>query len=281
MADGMSGLSLSEMGISTVKKSAKVVQKAANPFAQAVKQQVTGSTPQGQANNPSEEGAMSQKPQQASAQPPSEGTVFDFFAQTKQQVSGGGNTKPTASASQQIFGQTKPQQKTQQGGTIFTPSQTPTKAPDESGSMDGNFDLNSMLNEKNPFGPQVKAPVQQTQRPQISEAEKAQKQTEEKQQLETLRKQLFDAYKQEFIEESEGKKGKKEETVQEKLQREEQEEEDKAAKKQQEEDKMIVRTPTASSSNMPGIPGVRKAKSAIMNLLKPKQGSKEGRSSKG
>ncbi len=279
MADGMSGLSLSEMGISTVKKSAKVVQNAANPIVQSLNQQVTGSATAGGQVPPPE--ATAQKPVRQGSLPPNEGTVFDIFSQAKQQVAGNKQTT-TASAGQQIFGTQKPAGQKPQGGTLFTPQQSPTKAPNEIGSpMSGNFDLNSMFGEKNPFGEKAQAPViQQPAAPQISEQEKAQKQAEEKQKLEGLRKQLFDAYKQEFIEKSEGKKGQNEETVEERKKREEQEEQEQQAKKQQEEEKMqFIQTPT-SSSKMPGL-GMKKAKSAIMNLLKPKQGSKEGRGSKG
>src|SRR5579859_6760429 len=44
MADGSSGLSLSEMGISAVKKTAGVVKKVASPVGQQVKQQIIGGT---------------------------------------------------------------------------------------------------------------------------------------------------------------------------------------------------------------------------------------------
>ncbi|HEX8965847.1 MAG TPA: hypothetical protein VF820_05445 [Patescibacteria group bacterium] len=280
MADGMSGLSLSEMGISTVKKSAKVVQQVTNPFVQGVKQQVTGSNQTGGQVSPNESAAAAQKPVQQGSLPPSEGTVFDIFSQAKQQVAGSKQTT-TASAGQQIFGTQKPTQKPQ-GGTLFTPQQAPAKAPDATGApMSGNFDLNSMFGEKNPFGAKTQPQIMQQQAgPQISETEKAQKQAEEKQKLESLRKQLFDAYKQEFIEKAEGKIGKKEETLQERKQKEDQEEQEKQAKQQQEEEKMQFIAPPTSSSKMPGL-GMKKAKSALMNLIKPKQGSKEGRSSKG
>jgi len=257
MADGSSGLSLSEMGISTVKKSAKVVQKTANPFLQGAKQQLSGTSQQ--------QTSPTQKPHMGSTPPPAEGTVFDIFSQVKQQVTGGQQTQKVPSGNQQ-------------GGTLFTPSQTNTPGNKPFPSAD----FGNPFGEKNPFGQAMQQkPMPQSHMPKISEEELARTRAEEKQKIDTLRQKLFDEYKQEFLEKAEGKKQQGEETLEQRQKREEQEEAEKERKKQEEEQKMAFIAPPTSSSKMPGLGGVKKAKSAIMNLLKPKQGSKEGRAGKG
>src|SRR5579864_933680 len=93
MPDGSSGLSLSEMGISTVKKTSSVVKNVTGTVGQQVKQQIGGSFVPGKS------------PQTPSSKPPNErpigkigGGSFDIAAiakSAKQQVSGSSNNSGT------------------------------------------------------------------------------------------------------------------------------------------------------------------------------------------
>jgi hypothetical protein len=223
MADGSSGLSLSEMGISTVKKTAQAVKKQATPFIQGVKQQLTGQTPKPQVPTMN----------QPSSQPPSEGiksAVFDLFNPQKKQVSDSGNSNQN---SQQ-------QQQTQQNIVVPNAAQP----PDEKGpAMSGTFDLSNKTaqNEQSVFetgNTSSNAPLNAKNLPFTSDIKKtAEQQDLEKQtQVEALRKKLHDAYYEEFEKKAEGKE-QKEETAQEKLEREENEKQQKLMVEQEEEQK--------------------------------------------
>lgn len=228
MADGSSGLSLSEMGISTVKKTAQAVKKQATPFIQGAKQQLTGQTPKPQV--PSAYG-------QSNSQPPDEGGIFDIF-NPKKQTTNSGNNNQSSPQQQQV--QQNPQ------GAI-PPKAAPPPSEQISQQMSGSFDLSGLQNQdyqtlfekgssSNTQQPQSSADPKNM--PFTSDIKKTAEERElEKQQLmESLRKKLHDAYFEEFEEKSEGKKG-EEETVQEKLEREDQEEKQKQMVEQEEEQK--------------------------------------------
>lgn len=230
MADGSSGLSLSEMGISTVKKTANAVKKQATPFAQGIKQQITGQSPPPQI-------PANQNP---SSQPPQEGItagVFDLFKQVGKQVTGAGNQTSGQSTIQQSS-QTAPKPAQQSGAQIPAGTQD-RKVPE----MSGTFDLSQLSNNQNIFeagkstqfpgtnNSQHKEPI-----PFTTQQAAKKEEPDKKQKIEDLRKKLHDAYFEEFTQKTEGK-DKKEENVQERLEREEQEKQQKVMLEQEEEQK--------------------------------------------
>jgi hypothetical protein len=208
----MSGLSLSEIGISNAKKTASAVKKVANPFIQGAKQQITGQTPNPQGVGNKQSAQVPNEPQTSNS--------FDIVSFAK-------------NVQQQVTGVTKTQSGQVQQ-TVKTPqaSQPPSEMLAKQGAFDvsGDFDV---MGEGIAHMPQVQ---QQTQ--QDIEAQFAKQKAEDQQKIEQLKKQLHSMYYEEFIKKAEGKDEKKEETVQEKLEREEQEKQQKEAKKQEEDQKM-------------------------------------------
>ncbi len=203
MADGSSGLSLSEIGISSVKKTAQVIKKFGSPAAQQIKHQLGG------ANVPYQNSQSSNTP-----------------------------------------------------------------VPNEAISNIGNFDT-SNLNEQNAKSTTtnqsgVPPQIQNTQNALANEQQKQ----NDQQQIDMLRKKLHNIYFEEFINKAEGKDQKKQEELQRRQQIEQDEEE---ARKQKEEQQM---EPIMMSQG-PKKGFGKKVKSSLMNLLKPKQGSHEGKASKG
>lgn len=201
MGDGSSGLSLSEIGISAVKKTAQVVKKAVTPIGQQVKAQV--------------------------------------------------------------------------GGT-FIPGQSPQgiSMPSDM-SAPGSLDISSMLGETDPFGNSkpTTTTTPSAQDPQL--AAQFQKQSaEDKQKIESLRNKLHQMYYEDFIKKAEGQDNKSQEEQKKKQEEAEQEEQ-----KRQEEQAALSDTLQMTQGPQKG--NARQTKSNLMNLIKPKQGSHEGKSAKG
>lgn len=261
MPDGSSGLSLSEMGISTVKKTQKVVQQ----FAKGAAQQVTGSASSPQAGS-------SQVPQSGEFIPPQPAGAKLPAAEMPDE------SAPSASGQVHDLFSASATTQNQQSATFTPPASQP---PNETGpAKSGSFDLGSIFGEKNPFSSSkqssVAKPQAQTPPPDFSLQN-----AEDQKQIEALRQKLFNEYKEEFLKKAEGKNDKKEETVQEKLEREEKEEEQKRQQEEQKEAQMAPVDTGASSSKMPGLFKKQKKKSIFDILRKPKQGSKEGKLGKG
>lgn len=256
MPDGTSGLSLSEMGISAVKKTAQVVKKHAGVAGGQVKQQLGGTF------------VPPQKPQQSVGQSNSPlskigGGSFDiasFGKSANQQLSGSGNA----------------------GSGTFFPGKMPPAAnpPSESApNQGGAFDLGSVFGEKNPFGqatPKANS-TQQVIDPQISAQFEEQKE-KDRQQMESLRKKLHDIYFEEFIRKSEGKGQDKQQEEQKRDQLREEDEEEKQRQKQQ-----LMEPINETQGPQKGMGASQKKKSgfSLMKILKPKMGSHEGRAGKG
>jgi len=256
MPDGSSGLSLSEMGIA-VKKTGQTVQKTVGSVGQQVKQQIAGSwVPQ-----------APPMPNHPAAKPPNEtsskiaGGSFDIAALAK-------------GAKSQVTGNPV------QGGTLFQqPFSSPAAQPPNEfvPKQAGGFDSSSMFGETNPLGsmkPKQQYPQQQ-QDPQLTAQLEKQKH-EDQQKVEALRKKLHDMYFEEFTRKSEGKDKEKEEQGKKKMALEEEEE-----KKKREKEALMQETPMFFQSPKKGFLGLKKVKTSIMNTLRPKAGSHEGRSGKG
>jgi hypothetical protein len=247
MGDGMSGLSLSEMGIA-VKKAGKQIQKAGSGVVQQAKQQVTGQAP-------------NQTPV-AKPEPIFEtddsGNPLSFFKAAAKQVAGASqqnqqqqqpqkqdlvfNTDDTGDpvglfqgAAKQVTGSGNSQQKPSQQGTFVMPKPPSAVPPSEMApKQGGGFDIASLFGEQQ----QVSAPAQATLGQDAALHQQfAQEDAEKEQRIEKLRKQLHQIYYDEFAKKAEGKDGKKEETIQEKLDREKQEEEEKKMKELEEKKK--------------------------------------------
>ncbi|MDE2025419.1 MAG: hypothetical protein KGJ07_02920 [Patescibacteria group bacterium] len=279
MPDGMTGLSLSEMGVA-VKKAGNAVKKAGAGALQQAAQQVTG-----------------QPPNQIPTTTP--GSVFEtddsgsplgFFQTTVKQVAGG-QSSPTQQQQQQQQNQNKPEptyytddggnpvdllggtvkqiqavgdtqkkqpaQQAQQQGTFVMPKVSGTTYPDETAQQQsGSFDLSSQRFEQHFLDGQG-FNQQASQHNMVLEQELAKQKAEDQQKIEQLRKQLHQMYYQELVRKAEGKDQKKEETVQEKLDREKQEEEEKKAK-EREEKKKKEEVPMAVKGRQGAHEGLRK-----------------------
>ncbi len=226
MPDGSSGLSLSEMGISSVKKTAQAVKKQATPFVQGVKQQLTGQGPKQQV--PSAYSVPS-------SQPPSEGiasTVFDLFNPAKKQGSSSTNNN-----------QNPPQQNPQ---VAIPPKAAPPPSEQINQQNSGTFDLSganqqqqneqTLFEKGNSNQSVLNNPPKNMPFTTIVNKTAEERDMEKQRQIEGLRKKLHDAYFEQFEKRSEGDE-QKEETVQERLEREEQEKKQKLMIEQEEERK--------------------------------------------
>lgn len=258
MGDGMSGLSLSEMGIA-VKKAGKVVQKAGTGVVQQVVQQTTGQTPNQ---------IPSSKPEPVFETDDS-GNPLSFFKTAAKQVAPSNQQNPQQQQSQkqdltyatddkgdpislfqgaatQITGSGNSQKQPAQQGTFVMPKpfgdaqgkSTSSVPPSEtSPKQAGGFDLASLLGEQGSLEKTLGGNQGVSQPNMALEQDLAKQQAENQQKIEKLRKQLHQIYYEEFVKKSEGKDQKKEESVQEKLEREEQEKKQKEMKELEEKKK--------------------------------------------
>lgn len=256
MPGGLSGLSLSEMGISTVKKSANAIKKAGTGVVQQVAQQVTGQTPNqiptskpepvfetDDSGNPlgffktavKQVAGSSTNPLQQQQQSPlkpdpqyftdDSGNPMDLLGGAVKQVQGMGNTnKPKPAPAQQQ-------------GTFVMPKASDSKSPSEISSQQaGGLDLSKAFEQNIYENSSIANSQPQGENGGLTQ-EFAQQKVQDEQKIEALRKQLHQMYYDELVKKSEGKDQKKEETVQEKLEREEQEKKEKEAKEQEEKKK--------------------------------------------
>ncbi len=250
MPDGMSGLSMSEMGIA-VKKAGKAIQKAGSGAMQQAAQQITGQAPNQ---------TPTSKPE-PTFETDDSGNPLGFFQTAVKQVSGNGANssqqqkqpplKPDpqyytsdtgdpvdlfGGVAKQVIGSQNKQNSShqaQQQGTFVMPKNQSSQPPSEvAPKQAGSFDMASLLNEQTSF-----SNAQPATGGNVSlEQELAKQKAEDEQKLQKLRNQLHQLYYDEFVTKAEGK-SKKEETVQEKLEREKREEEEKKAKELEEKKK--------------------------------------------
>lgn len=250
----MSGLSLSEMGIA-VKKAGNAVKKAGTGVVQQAAQQITGQTPNqiptskpepvfetDDSGNPlgmfqtaikqmtgGQSSPAQQHKQQQQNQNKPEPTYYTDDSGNSLDLLGG--------AAKQIQGNTnkpKPAQQQQQG-TFVMPKASGNQMPSENiPAQGGSFDFSKAF-EQDLLGGQ--ALLQVAPGKAGLEQELAKQKVEDEQKIESLRKQLHQMYYDELIRKTEGKDGKKEETVKEKLEREKQEEEQKKMKEMEEKKK--------------------------------------------
>lgn len=180
--------------------------------------------------------------------------------------------KKTVKVVQKVSGPVAKQVKHQVGGT-FIPSQTQNSQPPSEviAAMGGN-DIGAMFGEKNMSTNPAKQVTGQMQNTQNSTVFDQQHQSDQ-QQIANLRRKLHDMYFEDFKNKAEGTGGQQ----QEKQKRQEMQQQEEEEKKNQKEQSMESISMTQSPKKGFG----KKVKSSLMNMIKPKQGSHEGKSSKG